>query len=110
MARRKKILCVFSPSPAVGELAKLLKEAGFSVVTAHSFRSALLGLYSENPDGVLLDRKFAILDGLSSVGIIEGVLPRAVVIVLSTNDPNIPNVLQTLMDKLRRADAGTSET
>jgi DNA-binding response OmpR family regulator len=109
MAKRKKILCIFLPSPAAGELAKSLKQSGFTVLTAHNFHSALQGLYSESPDAVLLDRRFAILDGLSSAAIIEGILPHAVVLLVNANDPNLPEIIETLNKKFGKAnEAGAS--
>ncbi len=101
VAIRKKILCVFLPSPGVGTVAKLLKEAGFSVATAQNFRSALQGLYSDSPDAVLLDKKFTILDGLPSADIIQGILPQAIVKIVNLNDANFPQLVELLKDKLR---------
>ncbi len=105
MARPKKVFCVFLPSAGLGELTKLLKDAGFAVSTAHSFPSALQWLRTEAPDAILLDEKFAILDGMSSADIIRGILPNALVVFVDANDPNLPAVVQSMRDSLRSRQA-----
>ncbi len=67
----KNVLCVFLRSPALDELTKLLKEAAFTVITAHSFSSAVQWLHTERPDVILLDETFTIFDGLPSTEIIK---------------------------------------
>ncbi len=97
----------------MGELTKLLKEAGFRVITAHNVPSALHWLHTEAPDAILLDEKFTTLDGLSSAAIIKGILPNAVVILANANDPNLAEVVQSLSDMLgsRQVDgAGASSS
>ncbi len=113
MARRKKILCAFPPSRDFSELAKLLKQAGFSVVTAHSFHSALQWLRTEAPDAVLVDDAFSTVDGLSSADIISAILPHALVVFLGADGPKSPAIVQTLTRRLgsrqvHRADASGS--
>jgi CheY-like chemotaxis protein len=110
MARPKKVFCVFLPSAGVGELTKLLKDAGFAVSTAHSFPSALQWLHTEGPDAILLDENFAILDGLSSADIIRGILPDPLVVFVDANDPKLPGVVQSLSDSLRNRQANGTGT
>jgi DNA-binding response OmpR family regulator len=93
-------VCAFLPTAGLGVLTKLLKVAGYSVITATSFPSALRWLHTEAPDAILLDEKFAILDGLSSADIIREILPNAVVILVNANDPNLSAVVQSLSDRL----------
>ncbi len=86
-------------------LTKLLKEAGFTVVTAQSLPSALQWLHTEAPDAILLDQKFTVLNGLSSGEIIKEILPDAVVILVDPNAPNLSGLVQSVIDRLANQQA-----
>ena len=105
MARRKKVLCVSPSSPPVDELAKLLKEAGFAVLTARSFRSAIVILRPEKPDAILLDENYSLVDGLWSLDIIKSILPAALVILVNFNNGDFTPLVQAVAEKLGGVEA-----
>ncbi len=103
MAEWKNVLCVFLRSPALDELTKLLKEAAFTVITAHSFSSAVQWLHTEVPDVILLDEKFTLVEGLSSTDIIKEMLPNAIVGLVDIGNANLPAIVQAVKDTFTQA-------
>ncbi len=99
---------MFASSPGLGELTKLLKSAGFTVMTAQNFASAVQLMRPEDPDAVLLDADFAVLDGVPTVEIVKAILPDALVVFVNPNDPNLQTVAQSISDKLAGREASSS--